>query len=160
MKFEACGSLIYCSCEADRQKLHLFQQISRVDVFYVMYRVHMFSPLFTWIPLFGFSKLNISWNAPKAMQRKYMAFSQIMWNLFKSKHFFNVIFLIPLVILNLFCEDHMPQASLLADHEVNNHSFWQIHKYNSNKARIITFLKKCILLNGLCEIHKIACPKN
>ena len=96
----------------------------------------------------------------EAMQRKCMALSQIMWNLFKSKHIFNLIFLISLVILNLFCEDHMPQTSLLADHEVNNHSFWQIHKYNSKKARIIMFLKKCILLNGLCEIHKIACPKN
>ena len=50
LKFEACDSLIYCSCEADRQKLHLFQQISRVDVFYVMYIAHTFSPLFTWIP--------------------------------------------------------------------------------------------------------------
>ena len=63
-----------------------------------------------------------------------MAFSQIMWNLFMSKEDYitwgfkqeallNFILLISLVILNLFCQDHMPQVSQLADHEVNNHRF-------------------------------------
>ena len=33
--FEVCGNLIYCCCEEDLQKRHLFQQISRVNVFYV-----------------------------------------------------------------------------------------------------------------------------
>ena len=48
--FETCGSLIYCSCEADWQKLHLFQEISRLDIFYMMYVAHTFLPLFTLIP--------------------------------------------------------------------------------------------------------------
>ena len=63
-----------------------------------------------------------------------MAFSHIMWNLFMSKEDYitwgfkqevllNFILLISLVILNLFCQDHMSQVSQLADHEVNNHRF-------------------------------------
>ena len=43
--FEAWGCLIYRSCEADWQNFHLFQYISRVDVFYVTYTAHTFSPL-------------------------------------------------------------------------------------------------------------------
>ena len=55
--FGACDNLIYCSCEADWQKFHLFQYILRIDVFYVTYIAHTFSPLFTWIPFTGVKRI-------------------------------------------------------------------------------------------------------
>ena len=38
--FEVCGNLIYCRSAKGRQKLPIFQKISRVDVFYVTYIAH------------------------------------------------------------------------------------------------------------------------
>ena len=55
--FEACGNLIYCSCEGDWQKLHLFQQILRIDAFYVTYVARRFSPLFTLILFTGVKEI-------------------------------------------------------------------------------------------------------
>ena len=106
------------------------------------------------------SRWNIRWSAPVCSiirwscrrQRKYMVFSQMMWNLFMSERIHKMGVLARSTFLILYFWFHYsnfklvlsrPYASSFAISRSwgkNNYSFWQIHKYNSNKARIIKIL--------------------